>query len=153
MADEGRGMHGPARSGALFPWDEIELLPSYRIESHMPAPGEYVIALEGELDLAARSDVDRELERIEHQRPHRLVADLSGVTFIDIATLGLFESAQNRLRAKRAELRIVCADRHTLKVLRLTGLDRILDVFETRAEALRSPSYPSNVIWLHQAAG
>jgi len=38
-------------------------------------------------------------------------------------------------------------------VLRLTGLDRILDVFETRAEALGSPSYPSNVIWLHQAAG
>ena len=138
-------MHGFARNGGLSPWGDLESLPSYRIETYATAPGEYVMALEGELD--------RELERLEDQRPRRVVADLTAATFVDVATLSLLEAAQERLTACRAELRLVCSDRHTLKILRLTGLDHVLDVCDTIAQALSSRPYPTNVVWLRHAAG
>jgi anti-sigma B factor antagonist len=146
-------MHGFARNGGLSPWGDIESLPTYRIETYATAPGEYVMALEGELDLASRSELDAELERLEDQRPRRVVADLTAATFVDVATLGLLEAAHERLHACRAELRLVCSDCHTLKILKLTGLDLVLDVFDTIAQALSSRAYPANVVWLPHAAG
>ena len=146
-------MHGFARNGGLSPWGDVESLPSYRIETYATAPGEYVMALEGELDLAARPELDAELERLEDQRPRRVVADLTAATFVDVATLGLLEAAQERLRACRAELRLVCSDRHTLKIVRLMGLDCVLDVFDTIAQALSARPYTANVVWLPNAAG
>ena len=146
-------MHGFAHNGGVGPWGDVESLPSYRIETYATAPGEYVMTLEGELDLAARPELDRELERLEDQRPRRVVADLTAATFVDVATLSLLEAAQERLTACRAELRLVCSDRHTLKILRLTGLDHVLDVCDTIAQALSSRPYPTNVVWLRHAAG
>ena len=146
-------MHGFAHTGGLSPWGDIESLPTYRIETYATAPGEYVMALEGELDLAARPELDAELERLEDQHPRRVVADLTSATFVDVATLGLLEAAQERLHACRAELRLVCSDLHTLKILKLTGLDLVLDVFDSIAQALSSRPYPTNVVWLRHAAG
>jgi len=125
---------------------------TYRIETYTTAPGDYVVALEGELDLAARPELDRELERVKEEHPHCVVADLSTTTFVDVATLGLLESTQSRLRAAGAELRLVCTDKHVLKILRLTAVDRVLDVFETVSEAFAADAY-SNVVWLRRAFG
>jgi anti-sigma B factor antagonist len=142
-------MHGFGRNGGLGPWNELESLPAYRIETYATAPGQYVMALEGELDLAARAELDRALEWLEVERPQRVVADLTATTFVDASTLGVLECAQRRLRAGAAELRLVCSDSHILKLLKLTGLDRVLEVFDTVAQAL-SP-YPPNVVWLRHA--
>ena len=81
-----------------------------------------------------------------------VVADLTAATFVDVATLGLLEAAQDRLHDARAEFRLVCNDRHTLKILRLTGLDLVVDVFDTITNALSSRPY-SNVVRLRHAAG
>jgi anti-sigma B factor antagonist len=124
---------------------------TYRIETYTTAPGDYVVALEGELDLAARPELDRELERLENRNPRRVVADLTAATFVDAATLGLLSGAQERLSAVRAELRVVCNDRHTLNVIRLTGLDRALEIFETIAQAVGTRAYPANVVVLRRA--
>ena len=146
-------MHGFAHNGGRSPWNDVESLPAYRIETYSTAPGEYVVALEGELDLAAHPELERELERLEHRHPRRVVADLTAASFVDVATLGLLEAAQDRLHDARAELRVVCNDRHTLKILTLTGLDRVVDVFDTITNALSSRPYPSNVVRLRHAAG
>ena len=107
------------------------------------------MALQGELDLAARTELDRALEQLQDQSPLRVVADLTATTFVDASTLGVLECAQRRLLAGAAELRLVCCDSHILKLLRLTGLDRVLDVFDTVAQAV-SPQ-PTNVVWLWPA--
>jgi anti-sigma B factor antagonist len=142
-------MHG-LRNGGLIPSGDQEA-PAYRIETYVTAPGEYVVALEGELDLAARPELVGELERLQGRRPNRVVADLTATTFVDAATLGLLETAQERLRAARAEFRLVCNDGHTLKILGLTGLDRVVDVFDTIAQALSTRSHPGNVPRLRPA--
>jgi len=139
-------MHGFAHHGGL------ETLPSYRIETYAAAPGEYVLALEGEIDLAARSELTRELSGIADENLRCVVADLTAATFVDVATLGVLESAHERLRAVGVELRLACTNRHLLKILRLTGVDLVLDVYETVSEAFVPDTY-SNVIWLRPAAG
>lgn len=146
-------MHGFASNGGLSPWGDHDAPPAFRIETYVTAPGEYVVALEGELDLAARAELEDELERLRGRRPHRVVADLTATTFVDVATLGLMETAQERLRAVRADFRLVCNDRHTLKILALTGLDRVLDVFDTIAQAISARSHPGTVVWLRPAGG
>jgi anti-sigma B factor antagonist len=116
---------------------------AYRIETYTTAPGDYVLALDGELDLAARPDLERELSRLQGFHPRSVVADLTGATFVDTGTLGLLA---------RAEVRLVCNDRHTLKILRLTGLDRALEIFETLAQAVGQRAYPENVVVLRRTA-
>ena len=145
-------MYGFAQDGSLVPWSNAEAGPSYRIETYATAPGEYVVALEGEIDLAARPELDRELELLHDEHPQRVVADLTATTFVDAATLGLLESAQSRLRAAGTQLCLVCTDSHLLKILRLTGVDRVMDIFETVSEAFAANTY-SNVLWLRRAAG
>jgi anti-sigma B factor antagonist len=82
-----------------------------------------------------------------------VIADLSAATFVDVATLGLLEAAQDRFRTIRAELRLVCPDRHLLKILSLTGLDCVLDVFDTVGQALAPQPLPANVFPLRRVAG
>jgi anti-anti-sigma factor len=137
-------MHGFARNTRRSTWSGGAAPHTYRIETYTTSPGDYVVALEGEIDLAARPELDRELERLEERRPRRVVADLSNATFVDTATLA-------RLRAVAAELRVVCTDRHTLKILKLTGLDRAIEIFETIAQAMAPRAYPANVVVLRRA--
>jgi len=145
-------MYGFAQDGGLVPWSNADDLPSYRIETYATAPGKYVVALEGEIDLAAPPELDCELRRLQEDDPRSVVTDLSATTFVDVATLGLLESAHSRLRAAGGELRLVCTDGHLLKILRLTGVDRVIDIFGTVSEASDADTY-SNVIWLRPAAG
>jgi anti-anti-sigma factor len=136
-------MHGFARNTRRSTWSGYEAPNAYRIETYTTAPGDFVVALEGELDLATRPDLERELAKLRELNPRSVVADLTGATFVDTGTLGVLA---------RADVRVVCNDRHTLKILYLTGLDRIMEVFETIAEAVGSRAYPANVVVLRRTA-
>jgi anti-anti-sigma factor len=136
-------MHGFARNTRRSTSGGSAAQHAYRIETYTTAPGDYVLALDGELDLAARPDLERELGRLQGLHPRTVIADLSGATFVDTGTLGLLA---------RAKVRLVCNDRHTLKVMRLTGFDRVLEVFETLAQAVGERTYPANVVVLRRTA-
>jgi anti-anti-sigma factor len=137
-------MHGFARDDGRTTWRRDASPRTYRIETYASGPGDYVVRLEGELDLAAGPELDRELEHLRLCEPECVVADLSAATFVDVGTLA-------RLRAAFAELRVVCTDRHMLKVLKLTGLDRALEIFESIADATAPGGYPANVVVLRRA--
>jgi anti-sigma B factor antagonist len=69
------------------------------------------------------------------ERPRVLVFDLTGVTFISSAGLGVLVRA-HQAAAPDTRVRVVAAERRTLGVLRMTGLDDLLDVYDSRAHAL-----------------
>jgi len=144
-------MLGFANDGGLGPWEDTEARPSYRIETYTTAPDDYVLALEGEIDLAARNTLARELERLHEERPRCVVADLTETTFVDASTLGMLEDAQSRFLDAGSELRLVCTEPHVLKIIALLGIDLVVDVYETVSEAFAATNY-ANVVWLLQAA-
>ena len=67
-----------------------------------------------------------------------LVVDLERVTFMDSTGLGVLVSALKRVREMNGELRVVCTRRAILRVLEITGLDKVLSLYSSLDEATSS---------------
>jgi anti-sigma B factor antagonist len=97
-----------------------------------------VTAISGDLDIA-RVPVLRE-QLLELLGPHasQLVIDLSGVTFCDASGLDVLVGVDRRARLLDGGLRLAAPPSPVVTVLRLTGLDRHLQVFDSVAAAVRA---------------
>ncbi|MGW4276908.1 anti-sigma factor antagonist [Streptomyces seoulensis] len=101
--------------------------------------GHIVLEFLGEIDIAAAERITPFLDRVTARREARVVIDLSGVDFFDCSGLRLLYRARTRLLDQDGELRLVCAHPLTLRVLRVTGLARLLPPRPTLAAALERP--------------
>ncbi|MEU6405034.1 anti-sigma factor antagonist [Streptomyces sp. NPDC046985] len=108
--------------------------------------GHTVLAFRGEIDIVASADIAPYLDRATDLSGARLVIDLSGVDFFDCSGLRLLYRARARVLDRGGELRLVCAHPLTLRVLRVTGLARLLpprptlDAALSHAEAASGPA-------------
>lgn len=64
-----------------------------------------------------------------------LILDLEGVGFIDSSGLGVLVSALRRVKERSGTMRIVCTRESILKILRITGLDKVFPIFATVGDA------------------
>jgi anti-sigma B factor antagonist len=64
-----------------------------------------------------------------------LVVVLDGVGFIDSSGLGVLVGALRRMKERDGDLRLVCSKESVLKILRITGLDRVFPVYASVDEA------------------
>src|SRR4051812_1487417 len=96
----------------------------------------HVVSVAGELDLHTSGDLSAELGDVIARKPRRVVVDLGGVTFLDSTALGALVTAAKRAHADGARAVVVTDDPHTMKLFRITALDRVLDVRRTLAEAV-----------------
>lgn len=98
---------------------------------------EHVLALCGELELAAAGDVQDELARVEATDATLIVLDLSGLTFIDSTGIRLVFNAhvrcadQDRLSLRRASAAVQ-------RVFRLCGVEDLLPFTSADARAGRA---------------
>ena len=102
--------------------------------------GAVCVALRGELDLEHAYTFDEELRRIEENRPHCLVLDLRGLSFLDSCGLARLLAARKRARRERRRLLLV---RGGPAVQRLLALTAVGEHFETGSEVpdeLRPPA-------------
>jgi anti-sigma B factor antagonist len=104
-------------------------------------PGSAVVTLRGELD-AHDAPRLRELfacavsELDASDGAPRLVLDLTGVAFLDSTALGTMIGALRRVREAGGELRLVLPETPARRIFEITGLEQVLVVRATRAEAL-----------------
>ena len=98
------------------------------------SPGGLVLAARGELDAAAVPKLRELLEAaiVESRTP--VVVDLSEVSFIDSLSLATIVRAQKRLGGS-TRMALVARHPYVLLIVEAGGLDSVLAVFETRAEA------------------
>lgn len=66
----------------------------------------------------------------------QVVVDLNNVEFLSSAMIGVFIRFKRRLRMNDSELKLCNARPELMEVLRLTKLDSVFDVYETRRDAL-----------------
>lgn len=64
-----------------------------------------------------------------------LVVDLEGVTFIDSSGLGVLMSGLRRAKEQDGSMHIVCTRESILKILRITGLDKVFPIFSSVDDA------------------
>jgi anti-sigma B factor antagonist len=86
----------------------------------------HVIALSGELDLAAADRVEQELRRVEATDAGSIVVDLSGLTFMDSTGARLLWQADARSRADANRLRLRRGPRAVQRVFEISGIADML---------------------------
>ena len=85
-----------------------------------------VFHLEGELDMANAPRLGRALSAALDERPCRLALDLSGLTFLDSAGGRVLFDTARRARGQGCSLILRSPGPSVLKMLKLSGLDRLL---------------------------
>ena len=95
-----------------------------------------LVELSGEVDLYTAPRFKEDLVGLIETGVEAIVVDLSRVTFIDSTALGVIIGGVKRLRERDGRLVIVAGSRPVVRILGITGLDKVLTVFDTREAAL-----------------
>ncbi|MEU3027398.1 anti-sigma factor antagonist [Streptomyces incarnatus] len=95
-----------------------------------------VLEFRGEIDIVAAAEILPLLDRITGRPGARVVLDLRPVEFFDCSGLRLLYRARTRLLGHGGQAHLVCTHPLTLRVLRATGLSRLLPPHATPDAAL-----------------
>ena len=94
--------------------------------------GWQVLTIRGEVDVTTTPRVRARLVAMLSDGTPQVIVDLEGVRFLDSSGLGALVAALKLARSQGGELRLVCEHQRSVKkVLSVTGLDRVLDRFES----------------------
>jgi anti-sigma B factor antagonist len=108
----------------------------FGIHEERPNPQSVVIAIRGDADLTAASELRDRLEGAIADGPSVLVLDLSEATFLDSMALGVFLSGMRSQRARGGRFRVVAPRADIRRIFELTLLDRVFDLDTSRQAAL-----------------
>jgi anti-anti-sigma factor len=103
-----------------------------------------LVRVHGEVDLSNAHEVSAAIGVLMGQDAHRLVVDLSDITYLDSAGVALLLRLAERLRSRRRQLHLVVPRGSPVRrVLDFTGLPRVIPLEARLEDALaRSGSGP-----------
>jgi anti-sigma B factor antagonist len=87
--------------------------------------GYQVVSVSGELDIATADQAYSYITEVIDGLPAPVTVDLSGVTFCDASGLGALARLARHARAAGRQLSVTSARPSVLKIMRITGLDRV----------------------------
>jgi len=102
--------------------------------------GTTVVMVAGEVELANVPQLRGELLRACDAGCPCVVVDLTHVTFIDSTGIGVLVGALKRARERGGELVLVCPQPRVRRIFEITGLMKVLPLFDTRDAALAACS-------------
>ena len=110
--------------------------------SETPLGGDRGVALEvrGELDIATAPLLRERLTAAIAQGHELVVVDLTPVVFLDSVTLAVLLSAEKSLAAGKRMALVVAPGSYARLIFDVTGVDRCVQVFATREQALQRPA-------------
>jgi anti-sigma B factor antagonist len=105
---------------------------------HQIVDGAVVIHAVGDVDMATRGLLDRQLKTAETKvaPPAPVVLDLTGVVFLASMGLSLLVEHHERCAESGSRLVVVATDRAVLRPMQITGLDELLTIVPTVQAAL-----------------
>lgn len=92
------------------------------------------VAVAGELDVYTAPGLEELMRGLGDEVTHLLV-DLTGVTFVDSAGVGLLTQSAKRLSARGGVMMLAIDTASVRKIFELTGLDRFFDIHDDPARA------------------
>jgi anti-sigma B factor antagonist len=107
----------------------------YTLE-HDPVDAGHLIAIAGELDIAATPELSTILLMAAGAPGEIVVLDLTHVAFIDSSALGTLLNAGGEVESRGKKMRIVCGDGPVRSLLEMTNLTNRFQLCPTRDEAL-----------------
>jgi anti-anti-sigma factor len=108
---------------------------AYTLE-HDPIEDGHLIAITGDMDIAATPELSTVLLMAAGAPGSRVVLDLAGVEFLDSTALGTLLKAGGEIEAAGKKLRIVCAEGPVRRLLEMTNLTNRFRLCPSRDDAL-----------------
>lgn len=109
---------------------------TFSLREEAPETGTFVIAVEGEADMTTAVKFNESFFSAARAGIRRVVADISAVSFIDTTMLNALVVGHRRMVRDNGCFAIVCEGPRVERILELTGLGQILNVFASRDAAL-----------------
>ena len=100
-----------------------------------PQSSYVVVSFVGEVDVSSVSQVRTSMREMFVEGDVHLLLDLSGVTFMDSAGLGLLVGIRRQARMFRGSLAVVAPSRPVRRIFELTALDKVFHLYATLEEA------------------
>jgi len=101
--------------------------------------GVSVVALDGRIVLGEESNALREkVKSLIAEGKKKVVLNMANITFIDSAGLGTLVAAHHSAKSQGAALKLAHLDNKFQKVLQITKLLTVFDVYNSEAEAVAS---------------
>ncbi|RLD00603.1 MAG: anti-anti-sigma factor [Chloroflexi bacterium] len=97
-----------------------------------------VIELSGEIDVSCAPQLKALLQGLMDEEKNQLLVDLTQVPFMDSTALGIFISAFKRTRQVGGGVKFANPQADLRKVFSLTQTDKLLTIFDSVDEGLRS---------------
>ncbi|WP_079148321.1 STAS domain-containing protein [Streptomyces agglomeratus] len=88
-----------------------------------------VLEIIGELDYSNASELRDRLTTLALQPGRRLVLDLGSMRFCDSSGITALLAARNRAHAAQADIALAAVPAHTMRILRVVGLDQIFPLY------------------------
>ena len=99
-------------------------------------PSGLVLTVSGELDIATAPALRKRLDAAIDAGKHRLVIDLSGISFLDSIALATIVHAKQRLPEDGKMAVVIDPSSYVMLVFESGGLPKVLDLVDTRVEAI-----------------
>ncbi|MET8412390.1 STAS domain-containing protein [Streptomyces sp. NPDC005195] len=87
-----------------------------------------ILEIIGELDHTTASQLREQVTELRLQPGKLLVLDLAGMEFCDSSGITVLIAARNHTQALRADVALAAVPAHTLRVLRIVGLDQVFAI-------------------------
>ena len=100
------------------------------------------VALTGEIDLYTSPSFREVLFQGIDGGARRIILDLALVTFMDSTAISVLVEGVNRLQPIGGSLAVVCDGGSVRRILAIAGLQRVLELYPTRDDALRDAAAP-----------
>jgi anti-sigma B factor antagonist len=95
-----------------------------------------VVAVAGEVDVYTSPLLQERLVEVLRGGSSSIVLDLSAVTFLDSTGLGVLITGLKRCRSADGDLVLVTTQPNVLKVLEITGLNDVFQIYELVDDAI-----------------
>ena len=99
------------------------------------ANGGLVVHVQGQVDLYVASDLKERLVEAIDRAEGRVIVDVTGSTFLDSTAVSTLVSAHRRATRRGGRVVLVSTSDEIARTLSITGLDGILDVVGSVAQA------------------
>jgi anti-sigma B factor antagonist len=98
-----------------------------------------VMTLPGEVDISNAGQIRQNLTAVIARDASLIIADMSATTFCDSAGVTALVRAVRAANASGAGLRIAASAPAVTRVLAITGVDRLIEVYPSVAAAMADP--------------
>jgi anti-sigma B factor antagonist len=94
----------------------------------------------GELELDTHAALREMLIRFASEKKPAIVVNLADVSYIDSTGMGVLIGGEKRANEYGGQFAVVCSNEKILRLFRMTGLDRALQIFPSEEEARKGVS-------------